>query len=178
MSEILPFEDGEKINVQGTWETDQIFGLQIKNVVVKRPPMDLSALLQFILASGLGIGVATAKSIVEHFGEKLTNNNLEDELVEQMVLLRGITRKQCQELLNKLRSQYVQQELYDYIVKHGGVFKDYLSLYKKYGYEALEMLKQAPYDVGRKSGLRFVICDSIAKEGGGHSQSAKGVKLK
>ena len=170
---ILPFEEGEKITVQGTWETNQIFGLQIKDAVVKRPPMDSAALLQFLLSSGLGIGVMTAQNIIDHFGKRLACYDLDEALENQMVLLRGLTRKQCQELLHKLRNRYTQQELYDYIVKHGGIYKDYLSLYKKYGYEALEMLKKSPYDIGRKSGLRFVICDSVAKENGGHSQSAQ-----
>lgn len=73
---ILSFEEGEKITVQGTWETNQIFGLQIKDVVVRRPPMDSSALLQFLLTSGLDIGVMTAKNVVEHFGEQLTQHDL------------------------------------------------------------------------------------------------------
>ena len=29
------------------------------------------------------------------------------------------------------------------------------------------MFKRSPYEIGRKSGLRFVICDSVAKENGG-----------
>ena len=170
---ILSFEEGEKITVQGTWETNQIFGLQIKDVVVRRPPMDSSALLQFLLTSGSDIGVMTAKNVVEHFGEQLTQHDLDEGLEDKMVLLRGLTRKQCQSLLHKLRNRYTQQELYEYIVKHGGIYKDYLSMYKKYGYEALEMFKRSPYEIGRKSGLRFVICDSVAKENGGRNQSVQ-----
>lgn len=169
---ILPIEEGEHIIVQGKWEIDQLYGPQIKDVIIKRPPMDKNGLLKLILSSGLGLGTATARNIVENFGEQLIQNSLDEELENRMVLLRGITRKQCQQILNRLRNQNNQQELYEYLVRHGGVYKDYLILYRKYGFDALEMLRKKPYEIGLKNGLRFIVCDSIAKESGGHSQSA------
>lgn len=170
---ILPVEEGEIIIVQGKWEVDPIYGPQMKDVIIRRPPMDKNSLLRLILSSSLGIGVAAARSIVEAFGEQLTQESLDEDLENRMVLLRGVTRRQCQQIINRVRTQSKQQELYEYLIKHGGVYKDYLILYRKYGFDALEMLKNNPYEIGLKSGLRFIICDSIAKENGGHAHSTK-----
>ena len=112
-----------------------------------------------------------ARRSVDQFGDILIKGKLSDQVENSLVLLRGVNRKQAHALIVLLNKQQAEQELYDYLEKHGGVYKDFAGIYKRYGLEALELLKQQPYVTGRNSGLSFVICDSIAKENGGQSQS-------
>lgn len=171
---ILQFEEGEEVIVQGKWDADPVFGAQLKEVVVKSTPLDKPKLLQVILRSGFGIGVIAAQNIVEQLGEEICGpGTIEEGLSDRLMLIRGINRKQADGLTLLLKSHQYEQELYEYMLAHGGVYKDFLCLYKRYGSDALEMLRQTPYDIGRKSGIKFVICDSIAKENGEHGQSAK-----
>ena len=168
---ILPIENGTKIIVQGEEEIHPVFGLQVKNARVRKQPLDHNELLKVILSGKLGIGVAVARRIVDQFGDILIKGKLSDQVENSLVLLRGVNRKQAHALIVLLNKQQAEQELYDYLEKHGGVYKDFAGIYKRYGLEALELLKQQPYVTGRNSGLSFVICDSIAKENGGQSQS-------
>lgn len=170
---ILPIEDGTKIIVEGEKEHHPVFGTQIKNAKVRRQPLDCQELLKVILNGKIGIGTGTARRIVEQFGSRLIGGDVGEHMENCLVLLRGVNRKQAHALVTLLNQQNMEQQLYDYIEKHGGVYKDFAGIYKRYGLEALELLKSQPYVTGRNCGLSFVICDSIAKENGGHSQSAE-----
>lgn len=163
---ILPLEEGIHVKVRGNLQTDNLHGKQLTHTDVKRVFLDENDLLRYILKSNAGIGVTVAKEMIRLIGPTLLEDALEINFEERLLKIRGIRRLQAQKITAVLRKQQLEQSLFDYLLRHGGEYKDFAIINRKYGYEALQMLKEKPYEIGRKNGVKFLTCDSIAKENG------------
>lgn len=169
---ILPLEEGIHVKVSGNWETNK-FGQQITHAEVKRVFQNENDLLLYLLKSDVGIGVVKAKEIVKTLGPYLIENTLEYKIEDQLLKIRGIRRLHAQKIITALQRHQYEQSFFDYLIRHGGEYKDFDNLNKMYGHEAFSMLKQSPHRIGRKSGVKFLVCDAIAKENGGLAHSAE-----
>lgn len=169
---ILPLEEGIRVRVNGRWEQNGS-GWQITNAKVKRIFLDENDVLMYLLKSNVGIGAAKAKEIVTILGLDAVEYTMTCDIEEQLLKVRGVHRLQAKKIIGHLRKHEYEQSFFDYLILHGGEYKDFDSLNKMYGYEAYSMLKKHPYQIGRKSGLKFIVCDSISKENGGLAHSAQ-----
>ena len=89
---------GEGITVQGSWMHHASYGEQFKaEAVERRTPAGVKAIFDY-LASGAvkGIGAATARRMVEEFGEEALT--VLEEHPERLTCIRGITRKKALEM--------------------------------------------------------------------------------
>lgn len=70
------------------------------------------------------------------------------------------------EIYRKAKLYFLHEEVFQYVMIHGGIYENVIRIIDKYGDESLRLLQQYPYMVGFHTGLPFYICDQIAKENG------------
>ena len=119
------------------------------------------------LASGAvrGIGAATARRMVEEFGEDALTV-LEEE-PERLTQIKGITRKRALAMGEAFRLQMGMRRLLDFLGEHGVALQLAMPLYRRYGDRALEVIRSNPYLlVDEELGVEFGVADQLALDVG------------
>ena len=109
---------GESISVQGTWMHHASYGEQFKaEAVERRMPAGTKAIFDY-LASGAvrGIGAATARRMVEEFGEEALT--VLEEHPERLTQIKGITRKRALAMGEHFRQQMGMRRLLEFLGEH------------------------------------------------------------
>ena len=110
---------GEYLSVRGRWTRHPTYGSQFKaEVVERRLPQGLKEIYHY-LASGAvkGVGKATARLLVEEFGEDVFQV-IEDD-PEQLTRIRGISPKRARQIGDVFRQQMGMQRLAEFLGEHG-----------------------------------------------------------
>lgn len=158
---------GESISVQGRWMRHASYGEQFKaEVIQRRMPAGEKAIYEY-LASGAvrGIGAATARRMVEEFGEDALTV-LEEE-PERLTQIKGITRKRALAMGEAFRLQMGMRRLLDFLGEHGVALQLAMPLYRRYGDRALEVIRSNPYLlVDEELGVEFGVADQLALDVG------------
>lgn len=168
---------GETIVVEGDWTFHNKYGMQFKveNYNIKTPA-SLNSIERY-LSSGLirGIGLVMAKNIVDRFGED-TLNVIEKE-PEKLLQIPKIGQKKLETIIESYKEQ---KEIKDVIMKlqEYGISPNYaLRLFKYYGNNTFEKLKENPYAVVEDiDGLGFLTADDLAKKLGIDNESNYRIK--
>ena len=86
---------GESISVQGSWTRHASYGEQFKaETVERRLPAGAKAIFDYLSSGAVrGIGAATARRMIEEFGEDALT--VLEEHPEQLTRIKGITRKKA-----------------------------------------------------------------------------------
>lgn len=124
---------GESISVQGTWMHHASYGEQFKaEAVERRMPAGTKAIFDY-LASGAvrGIGAATARRMVEEFGEEALT--VLEEHPERLTQIKGITRKRALAMGEHFRQQMGMRRLLEFLGEHEVPLQLAMPLYRKYG---------------------------------------------
>lgn len=154
---------GESISVQGTWMHHASYGEQFKaETVERRMPAGTKAIFDY-LASGAvrGIGAATARRMVEEFGEEALT--VLEEHPERLTQIKGITRKRALAMGEHFRQQMGMRRLLEFLGEHEVPLQLAMPLYRKYGDRALEIIRGNPYLlVDRELGVDFSAADALA----------------
>ena len=154
---------GEYLTVRGRWVRHATYGPQFKaEVVERRLPQGLKEIYHY-LASGAvkGVGKATARLLVEEFGEDVFQV-IEDD-PEQLTRIRGISPKRARQIGDVFRQQMGMQRLAEFLGEHGLPLELVPQLRRCYGDVALEALKANPYLlVGEEFGVDFAQADALA----------------
>ena len=106
---------GESLSVQGRWMRHASYGEQFKaEVIQRRMPAGEKAIFEY-LASGAvkGIGAATARRMVEEFGEDALT--VLEEQPERLTQIKGITRKRALAMGEAFRLQMGMRRLLDFL---------------------------------------------------------------
>ena len=154
---------GEGISVQGTWARHTSYGEQFKaETVERRLPAGTKAIYDY-LASGAvrGIGAATARRMIEEFGEEALV--VLEEHPEQLTKLKGITRKKALAIGDGFRMQMGMRRLLSFLGEHEVPLQLAMPLYRRYGDRALEVIRGNPYLlVDEELGVEFSTADQLA----------------
>ena len=154
---------GESISVQGTWMHHASYGEQFKaEAVERRMPAGTKAIFDY-LASGAvrGIGAATARRMVEEFGEEALT--VLEEHPERLTQIKGITRKRALAMGEHFRQQMGMRRLLEFLGEHEVPLQLAMPLYRKYGDRALEIIRGNPYLlVDGELGVEFSTADKLA----------------
>ncbi|MEQ2457345.1 SF1B family DNA helicase RecD2 [Flavonifractor hominis] len=154
---------GESISVQGSWVRHASYGEQFKaETVERRMPAGTKAIYEY-LASGAvrGIGAATARRMVEEFGEDALT--VLEEHPEQLTRIRGITRKRALSMGENFRMQMGMRRLLEFLGEHAVPLQLAMPLYRKYGDRALPAIRNNPYLlVDEELGVEFSTADELA----------------
>ena len=153
---------GERVTVSGNWTVHKSYGRQFKaEYYDKKLPVEDDDILRY-LASGAvkGIGPKTASAIVEAFGTD-TFDVIENH-PEWLTQIKGITEKRAEKIGEDFKAKAGARGIIMFC-------RDFLPaatamrLYKKWGGEAVDILKNNPYRLCREiNGIGFSRADQIA----------------
>ena len=154
---------GEGIAVEGTWTRHASYGEQFKaEAVERRTPAGTKAIFDYLSSGAVkGIGVATARRMVEEFGEETLT--VLEEHPERLTQIRGITRKKALAMGENFRLQMGMRRLLEFLGEHEVPLQLAMPLYRKYGDRALEIIRGNPYLlVDGELGVEFSTADKLA----------------
>jgi exodeoxyribonuclease V alpha subunit len=158
---------GEELELTGYFTSHPTYGYQFKAEACSRTmPATASAILKY-LSSGVikGIGPATAKRIVEAFGDDTLK--ILEESPERLAEVKGITKKKCAEFSQQFQQVFGVRSLMLYLSKYAVPPATAVQIWKKWGALAMDVLKANPYQLcSFEFSLPFETADRIAMDAG------------
>ena len=171
----LPFAaPGEMVVLYGAWVSHPNHGQQFRaDFAERRLPSGADAIYHYLASRVIkGIGPATASVLVSEFGDR-TLDVLENE-PERLSQLRGISAKKAQELSAAFRRQTGLRRLTEFLGAHGIRIGVAMRLYRFYGEDALEQVKENPYIISLPHiGGEFAEADRLALDTGFESDNTQ-----
>lgn len=158
---------GERLEAEGRWEQHRDFGAQFRADVLRLAPPDSAEGMERYLGSGLieGIGPAYAKRLISKFGPKVFDV-IENESA-RLEAVDGIGKKRRQEIRASWMKQKTLHGIMLFLHQHGIGTARALRIFKTYGEEALEVLRENPYRLAADiRGIGFRTADDIARKMG------------
>ena len=154
---------GETLKLRGTWTKHSKYGRQFE---VKSYELKLPSTLEGIkkyLGSGLipDIGPSTAESIVMYFGEDTLE--ILDTQPKRLKEVPGIGKKRTARIIAAWQEQRDIKDIMIFLQSHGASTNLAVKLYKTYGHETVQVIKNNPYQMAKDIfGVGFKTADQIA----------------
>ncbi len=160
---VLTVAEGERLHFNGRWIQDRKYGQQFRADTYRKIHPSTPEGIERYLASGLipGVGPGYAKRMVDHFGaetlEVITHHP------ERLKQIPGIGSKTVQKILGAWQEQRDIQEVMVFLHSQGISTAYAVRIYKVYGAEAMEKVKENPYRLAVDIfGIGFKSADRIA----------------
>lgn len=156
---------GESMIISGKWVNHNTHGKQFKAEFAQRLlPTSASAIFAFLAGGSVkGIGPATARLIVDRFGDQ-SLDVLESE-PDKLASIKGISRSKAQQMSKSFRAQASVRRIMELVCAHGLRPILAMRMYKFYGESAIELLRENPYILASNHvGGSFAEADSFALE--------------
>lgn len=170
----LPFiNKGDSLKLLGNFVNHPDYGRQFKiQTFEKIMPETLEALEKY-LAGGIikGVGPATAKRIVDKFGEE-TIAVLKFE-PERLSNIRGISKQKAEEISEEFNEKWDLWQIVGFLEKFGITGQNSKKVYEKLGQDAISKIEKNPYillDI--TYGVDFKKIDKMAMDLGIDEQSS------
>lgn len=155
--------EGESVKLSGRWINHPEYGRQFSVVLYeKTSPKTADAILRY-LASGIikGIRLATAKKIVDTFGDDSLNILLNEPT--RLSEISGISRHKAIEIGEEYARQQGMSELMMFLQQYGIGTQTALKVYRRFGSGAVKYIKDDPYVLSDDiNGISFKTADRIA----------------
>ena len=158
---------GESMIISGTWMNHSVHGRQFKAEFAQRLlPTSASAIYDYLAGGTVkGIGPATAALIVDRFGDKTLD--VLETAPEKLAELKGISLAKAKQMSKDFRRQAGVRRIMEFVCSFGIRPILAMRMYKFYGDDALELLRENPYILATSHiGGRFSEADSLALEMG------------
>ena len=156
---------GEYLTVKGRWVRHATYGQQFRaDIVERRLPEGIKEIFHYLSSGSLkGVGKATARQLIEEFGDDVLN--VIEEHPEKLATLRGVSLKRARQISESFRAQMGMRRLMEFLSQHAIPMEVAVPLRRAYGDVALEVLKNNPYIlVEGEFGLEFSKADTLALE--------------
>ncbi|MDQ8199470.1 ATP-dependent RecD-like DNA helicase [Pelagicoccus enzymogenes] len=154
---------GETLRIQGSWTKHPTHGPQFKLSSFKSElPASIYGIRKY-LGSGLvkGVSKGLAERIVDRFGDDTLRIISEESAKLQEVS--GIGKQRARSIKEAWDEQVVQRELFIFGQTYGLTPALCLRMYKQFGPEATQVLRNEPYRAAREvQGVGFKTADKIA----------------
>ena len=136
---------GEYLSVRGRWTRHPTYGPQMKaEVVERRLPQGLKEIYHYLSSGAVkGVGKATARLIIEEFGED--SLTVIEEEPEKLAKIKGITKKRAAQISEAFRQQMGSRRLMEFLTQYQLPLELAALLRRAYGDVALEVVKANPY---------------------------------
>ena len=154
---------GEYLSVRGRWTRHPTYGVQLKaQVVERRLPQGLKEIFHYLSSGAVkGIGKATARLVIEEFGEEALTV-IEDD-PDQLTKIRGISPKRARQIGEAFRQQMGTRRLVEFLTEHQLPLELAALLHRAYGDVALEVVRANPYLlVNEEFRVEFSQADGLA----------------
>ena len=174
---------GEWVTAQGTWEKDRDHGIQLKAHKLKtQPPTSLEGIEKY-LGSGMikGIGPVYATKLVKKFGEKVFD--IIEHQSKRLQEVEGIGRERRQRIKDAWAEQKVVRDIMLFLHSHGLGTNRAVRIYKRYGNEAIELIRADPAAAPRDLLTLLLEADGLSRSeiedniitfiGAGHETTAR-----
>lgn len=136
---------GEYASASGRWVMDRDYGRQFNALFLKiHAPTTVQGIEKY-LGSGMvkGIGPFCAKAMVAAFGADVFR--VIEQEPERLGELRGIDPKRIQRIIRGWTDQKVIREIMVFLHGHGVSTSKSVRIFKKYGQDAVKIVKENPY---------------------------------
>jgi len=155
--------EGENVLLTGNFTEHKLYGEQfsISSCTVIEPTTETD--IEKYLASGIikGIGPATARLIVEHFGDDALNAI--QYTPEKLMEIHGIGKARMEQIAESYQENRAMQDIMIGLQGYGISTAQALKLYKTYGQSALARIRENPYRLAEDVfGIGFKTADAIA----------------
>lgn len=136
---------GETLTVTGAWSHHATYGAQFKAKTMERAlPTGADAILEYLSSGAIkGIGAVTARRLVEEFGDETLA--VLEERPDKLKAIKGMTPKRAKQIGEMFKEQMGMRRLLDFLRRHELAADLALPLYRLYGLDALERIKDDPY---------------------------------
>ncbi len=154
---------GELVNAVGTWSEHATYGRQFVCAEIEKSfPGELEGITKFLLSGAVkGIGPATARKIVERFGED-SFDILEHEPL-QLTQIKGITKERAQKLSDAFRETVGTRETLMTLHEMGITPNYAVKVAREYGALAPQIVQENPYRLWEDiEGFSFQNADNLA----------------
>ena len=159
--------EGQRLRVTGHEDSHPKFGPQLKVASFEAVAPSTAAGIEAYLASGLvkGIGPATAKKIVEQFGDDSLRVIEEDP--QQLRKVRGLGQRRVEELCEAVKAQKDLQNVLVFLRTHGLGAGLAARIVKRHGANASAIIEANPYRLADDViGVGFRTADRLAGQMG------------
>ncbi len=168
---------GETVKINGKWTVHPDYGEQLKvEYYEKVLPTSETMILKY-LGSGIikGIRKATAKKIVDEFGENALDiiQNEPEKLAE----IKGISVKKAIKIGQAFSEQNEVRNVVMFLQQYGVTPNYAVKAHKRFGSDAIDQIKQNPYILSQEiHGIGFKTADKIATNMGIELNSQERIK--
>lgn len=155
---------GEQLRITGGWANHTSYGPQFRAEACERTLPTSAASIFRYLASGAvkGVGMATARKLVDAFGEK-TLEIMENEPL-RMCEIRGITERKALRISEEFKKMFGVREVMLFLGEYGITPAEAMRVWKVWGSAAVDRVKQNPYLLCTEGmAIGFDRADSIAQ---------------
>jgi exodeoxyribonuclease V alpha subunit len=155
---------GEYIEAHGHWWNDREHGLQFKAKILRTiHPTTLEGIEKY-LGSGLikGIGPHFAAKLVKTFAEQVFD--VIEQEPNRLLSVEGIGKGRLSKIVKGWKEQRVVREIMVFLQSHGVGTMRAVRIYKTYGEQAIEIVRENPYRLARDiRGIGFKTADQLAQ---------------
>ena len=155
---------GQTLRLTGFWKEHQKCGWQFQCLHAQETkPATLTGLEKY-LGSGLikGIGPATARRIVKHFG--LSTLDIIEQECSRLTEIPGIGERRVAMIERAWEAQKAIKEVMIFLRGHNVSTTYAVKIYKQYGDQAIAIVSKNPYQLAADIyGIGFVTADTIAR---------------
>ena len=156
---------GEMLSMKGHWTENSRYGMQFHFDSCESSLPSTAGGLEKFLGSGLirGIGPATARKIVEKFGDETAR--ILDEEPMRLAEVKGVSSAKAEAAGQSWREQREMREVMVFLQGYGVGAGYAMRIFRKYGSAALEVMKANPYQIALDvQGIGFATADAIAQK--------------
>ena len=154
---------GERLVLSGSWMTHPQYGEQFKTESFEiKPPSGADDIFRYLASGAIkNIGPAKARDIVDKFGSE-SLNILEND-PDKLASIKGISLRSARRIGDGYRRQAGLRRLIDFFTQYGIKPLIATRVYKDYGDDALEAVRDNPYLIASEPyGAEFFEADAIA----------------
>ncbi len=162
---LLNPQAGVQVHITGTWVNNPRFGKQLQMESCEEVLPASTEGIRLYLASGLikGVGDHVAGKIVAKFGVETIR--ILDEEPDKLLQISGIGKKLHANIVQGWTEHRGIRELMIFLQPHGITANYAVRIYKHYGPEALEIVKENPYRMAMDiRGVGFISADKAAQK--------------
>ena len=158
----LPTSDKVRYNMTGKWSKSQKHGIQFEveryEEVITPPREGIIA----YLASGQirGIGKKTAERIYDTFGQETLQ--VLDQEPKKLLTVRGISEKKLRKIVDSYLANRGARDVIAFLAPHGVSPSRAVRLYREYGEETMDIVRNHPYRLCELAGIAFRTADKLA----------------
>jgi exodeoxyribonuclease V alpha subunit len=165
---------GEWLEAEGAWTVDPKHGQQFRAATLRTaPPSTLDGIERY-LASGMikGIGPHLAKQLVARFGLEVFE--IIEKHPKRLREVEGIGTGRQKMITSAWHDQRIVRDIMVFLQGHGVTTSRAFRIYKTYGEQAIQKVKEDPYRLARDIwGIGFKTADSIAASMGIDKESPR-----